>query len=390
MNARALLTFAGVLLATAWLYHESDRVGPAVKQFLARPRKSPVAPAAMPEELAKVGRTIAAGEGGASRVTRGRCLLCHTLGRDDVPGFGPTLFAVAEMAKTRVAAPATNAGASRSRARTSVEYLVESLVCPSCFIVPGFGEEGSHDRVSPMPRFQKPPAALSALELVAVVEWLLTKDGGRPAEPDEIKAAVLAFTPIEDQTPTFLDEQPLVQVRVPRRPGEDVGEMVALLSDDLPPQQILLRTGCTICHAIPGVTHAPCGAFALEDCLADRPAPTRLLGPTLTLKTTAARRVASREYQADRRAGRARARTSEEYVVESIVRPDAHTVQCAGEGTPGMDCRRARAARSGGPGDEPFAAGIMAAEELHKKLSGGAMRTVVQFLLTVDAQGPSP
>ncbi len=372
-----LFTFFGVLVVAGVVYRQADRLAPAVKRFLARPRTE----APTIETLAALGRMIAVGEGNVGVATRGRCPLCHTFGRNDPPGFGPNLFGVAERAKTRVAAE--GAGTS-SRARTAVEYLVESLVCPSCFVVPGFGEPGSHDRVSPMPRLQKPPAALTAREIVAVVEWLLTKDGGRPVEPDEIKAAVLAFTPPEDQTPAFLDEQPPVTVRVPRRPGEEVGEMVASLSDDLPPQQLLLRAGCTICHAIPGVTHAPCGAFALEDCLADRPAPARLIGPTLTLKVTAARRVASREYQADVRAGRARARTPEEYVVESIVRPDAHTVQCAGEGAPGVDCRRARSR-----GDEPFAAGIMAAEELHRKLSAGAMRTLVQFLLTVDAQGPA-
>lgn len=80
--------------------------------------------------------------------------------------------------------------------------------------------------------------------------------------------------------------------------------------EDDTPEQMITKLGCGVCHQIPGIATARTGVE----------------GPLLIPKTTAAKRIASTAYQAAVRAGRAKARTPEEYVRESILNPSAFIV----------------------------------------------------------------
>jgi hypothetical protein len=80
--------------------------------------------------------------------------------------------------------------------------------------------------------------------------------------------------------------------------------------DEETPEQMITKLGCGVCHQIPGIATAQSG----------------MEGPLLIPKVTAARRMASPAYQAAVRSGRAKARTPEEYVRESILTPSAFIV----------------------------------------------------------------
>src|SRR6202007_2903444 len=86
------------------------------------------------------------------------------------------------------------------------------------------------------------------------------------------------------------------------------GPPIALVTDT--PQQIVQKMTCFICHQIPGVPLAKTG----------------VIGPLLIEKTNAPKRIASPEYQAMVKAGKAHAKTPKEYVMESIVNPNAFIV----------------------------------------------------------------
>ena len=83
---------------------------------------------------------------------------------------------------------------------------------------------------------------------------------------------------------------------------------IALPTDT--PKEIIHKMGCAVCHKIPTVPNATVG----------------VIGPLLILKTTASLRLASPEYQARVKAGKAHATNPKEYVIESIVDPEAFIV----------------------------------------------------------------
>ena len=86
---------------------------------------------------------------------KGTCTLCHNqLGR------APDLLAfdVVQMAGSRLVD-----GRYAGTASSAEEYLRESLLTPSAYVVEGFGQKGSNDTVSPMPAVQEPPLQLSDL-----------------------------------------------------------------------------------------------------------------------------------------------------------------------------------------------------------------------------------
>jgi len=60
-------------------------------------------------------------------------------------------------------------GSARNRLHaTSIEYIAESHVCPSCYLVGGFGMKETENRESPMPKIPKPTHSLTIQELIAV------------------------------------------------------------------------------------------------------------------------------------------------------------------------------------------------------------------------------
>lgn len=77
-----------------------------------------------------------------------------------------------------------------------------------------------------------------------------------------------------------------------------------------PPERVVAKLGCGVCHQIPGIASARTGVE----------------GPLLIPGATAAQRLASPQYRESVAAGRAAAKTPREYVLESILTPSAFIV----------------------------------------------------------------
>ncbi len=101
--------------------------------------------------------------GGSIFEGKGTCTLCHT----EVGGRAPMLDDVVALARERLADDAYD-----GEAGTVEEYLYESMVEPSAYVVPGFGKAGTGDTVSPMPNMLSGSIGLSEAEVVAVVAYL--------------------------------------------------------------------------------------------------------------------------------------------------------------------------------------------------------------------------
>ncbi|MFQ5623447.1 MAG: hypothetical protein ACE5FS_08625 [Paracoccaceae bacterium] len=98
---------------------------------------------------------------------KGTCTLCHnSLGR------APMLDKVGETAPQRLADPRYQGEAANIE-----EYLHESLVDPSAYVVAGFGKTGTNDTESPMPVITGGSIGLSEPELAAVIAFLQDNGG---------------------------------------------------------------------------------------------------------------------------------------------------------------------------------------------------------------------
>ena len=129
---------------------------------------------------------------------RGTCTLCHnSLGR------APMLDAIGANAQKHMDDPRYEGEATDIE-----EYLLESLVNPSAYVVAGFGKAGTNDTESPMPSASTGSIGLSKPELAAVVAFLQESgglevtveiptdldggedDAGADAEPGEPREAI--------------------------------------------------------------------------------------------------------------------------------------------------------------------------------------------------------
>ncbi len=261
------------------------------------------------EQLAEKGEVLIFGSvvGGSpkdSDVGKGQCALCHTVTGNVVRDRAPSLKGIAKRAaerikETRYLKPdtvQTETYPGSGRATTAEEYIAESHICPNCYVVEGFGVKGTNDRESPMPPVHK-SFQLSIGELIAVDTYLFTMDGEIPPSPTEIRTAYEKFIPPEERKlePITTSTQPLTPTVTP----------IALATDT--PEQIITKMGCMTCHQIPTIAAAKFGP----------------IGPLLVEKANAVRRLVSPEYRAMVKAGKAHAKTPKEYVMESIVNPNA-------------------------------------------------------------------
>jgi cytochrome c551/c552 len=119
---------------------------------------------------------------------------------------------------------AADVNGSGGKATTVEEYLRESMVCPGCFVVGGFGVKGTNDMKSPMPEIHKPPSAFSDFEINAVIAFIQSTDG----------VDVTVTPPEEAEAPT--EEAPQ-------------GPVIANT-----PKELVDRLGCGMCHAIGSIT----------------------------------------------------------------------------------------------------------------------------------------
>jgi hypothetical protein len=260
------------------------------------------------DKLAEMGEAVIFGKVGgfAERgIGKGQCPLCHTFKAGDIGDRAPNLIGLSKRAAGRVnedrykkgnaAQPESFKGSGR--ATSAAEYIAESHSCPSCYVVAGFGEKGSNDTKSPMPEIHKGAIGLTLEELIAVDTWLYFREGEAPPLAKEIRAAYEKFIPEGERPKTGAPAA--VQVSAP------AGPPIALASD--PVDQIFIKMGCFACHQIPGIALAKFGA----------------IGPLLIEGHNATGRIASAEYQARVKAGKAHAKTPKEYIIESIVNPNA-------------------------------------------------------------------
>lgn len=160
-----------------------------------------------PAQLMAIGEKIVQG--------KGQCTLCHVFAQGETPTRAPNLYGVAERAKERIKDPNY-----KGQAKTAEEYLHESLVNPSAYVVEGFGK-ADNPQESPMPPMNKPPINLSEAEITAVIAWLQGKEGGE----------------ITVKPPTEIPEQP-------QQP-----QAVATSGEPLSPETMIAQFGCIACHS---------------------------------------------------------------------------------------------------------------------------------------------
>jgi cytochrome c2 len=278
------------------------------------------------EEFAEMGRVIIFGAkqvAGQKSIGKGQCPLCHTFDPGDHMGRCPNLFGVEKRSHDRIkedryanlpmkigeTEPASGivkgkpADIPEEYRRQNgpdeligEDYLRESLMCPTCYVVTGFGKAG--DTKSPMPVIVKPPISLSRVEVNAVVAYLQSKD-----TPGEF-ASVTVPLPQDDAGNTggaVVEED---------SGGDEDAPIFVTGQEDI--QAMINTLGCPLCHTIPGV----------EGAMGE-------LGPKLHEKINAPNRIKDPNYKG-------KATNTKEYVRESILNPGAYVVfnEEAGESFP--------------------------------------------------------
>ena len=172
------------------------------------------------EQRAQFGELLLFGKNGTTgedsrAIGRAQCALCHGFFEDpemvawEGPPRGPHLFDFVPRIKEVISSPQyqqwprntvePEAFPGSGMATSVIEYLAESMVCPNCFVVPGFGVKGTQDRESSMPKSHKPPIGLTVEEMIAIDTWMLVHDGAEIPSLSEMRAAYDKFLPTEDR-----------------------------------------------------------------------------------------------------------------------------------------------------------------------------------------------
>ncbi len=263
-----------------------------------------------PQQLADEGEKIIFGGIGQNKVQgaigKGQCPLCHAFHAGMLGERAPNLLGIPDRAgKERLEDPRYHKGKPQERdtvekesfpgagtAENAIEYIAESHSCPSCYVVAGYGVKGSNDKESPMPKIHKPPISLSLPELAAVDTWLFVREGKEPPTYEEIITAYEKFIPEADR---------------PKQQTEDEktkGGGGSLLADGSEPvDQIFAKAQCVACHTIPGI-----------------PGAVGTIGPKLVEGTNAPQRIKDPAYKGT-------AKTTPEYIMESVISPSAYVVK---------------------------------------------------------------
>ena len=93
---------------------------------------------------------------------KGACALCH-----NPMGRAPLLDSIAATASGRI-----KDNRYRGAATNAEEYIYESMVDPSRYVVAGYGVPGTNDTESPMPDVRSPVVGLNDIEIRAIVAYL--------------------------------------------------------------------------------------------------------------------------------------------------------------------------------------------------------------------------
>ena len=154
---------------------------------------------------------------------KGTCTLCHNnLGRaPDLLTYDVVKVSLERIADERY----------EGKAGDDENYLRESLLQPSIYVVTGFGKKGSNDTESPMPVVDQPPIQLSELEIDAIIAFMQNKDG------NPVTVALPTAAPPADKE------------------AEVVAEKPALAQT---PEEVIAKFGCAACHTVLA-TESPVG-----------------------------------------------------------------------------------------------------------------------------------
>jgi mono/diheme cytochrome c family protein len=297
------------------------------------------------QQLADEGEKIIFGGIGKNKeqgaIGKGQCPLCHAFHAGMLGERAPNLLGLPERAaKERLEDPRYHKGKPQDRdtvqkesfpgagtAENGQEYIAESHACPSCYVVQGYGVKGTNDRESPMPAIHKPPISLSLPELAAVDTWFYVREGREPPSFEEIVKSYEKFIPEADRPKQQED-----------KPAEAASALLADGSETV--DQIFAKAQCVVCHTIPGI-----------------PGATGTQGPKLEEGTNAPIRIKDPGYKGT-------ARTTPEYIMESVVNPSAYVVK-------------------------GFPDNLMP-KVFGQKLSAGALKKIVDYLSQVKAGAPPP
>jgi len=128
---------------------------------------------------------------------KGTCTLCH-----NAMGRAPMLDKIGAAAAENIKNPKYKGGA-----KTVEEYLRESLVKPSAFVVAGFGKAGTNDTESPMPDVTGGGIGLNEAELAAVIAYLQDSGGAEVTVTIPAMPAAGAEAPKTEEAPLKTAEE---------------------------------------------------------------------------------------------------------------------------------------------------------------------------------------
>ncbi|MBI4391672.1 MAG: cytochrome c [candidate division NC10 bacterium] len=179
----------------------------SIPQIESRPPEELTAEAGTlgPEALAQAGERIFFG--------KGACSVCHTI--HQAGGRGPDLMGVGARAATR------------KPGMSGTAYLVESLVNPTAFVVPGYPPI--------MPPATRPPVGLNRTELLAVIAYLQSLGG--------------QVTVREVDLPSLTPETAAAAAG----PSAAVPAALVAAGDPAAGRTVFMAKGCVACHAVGGV-----------------------------------------------------------------------------------------------------------------------------------------
>lgn len=154
---------------------------------------------------------------------KGTCTLCHSA----VGGRAPLLDTAAVIADERLADERYE-----GEADTAEAYLLESMVKPSAYVVPGFGKAGSNDTESPMPNVAGGGIGMSDAEISAVIAYLQDLAGVEvTVEIPSAEQAIDAAVEGESEVAAVTESKPVIL--------EDA-------------EAIITKHACGACHKIAG------------------------------------------------------------------------------------------------------------------------------------------
>jgi len=152
---------------------------------------------------------------------KGTCELCH----NPVGGRAPLLNqagkdgpAIGARAEERI-----KDSGYKGKAKTGEEYIRESMMEPSAFVVTGFGVKGTNDTQSPMPDVSTGAIGLKPFEIDAIIAYF------------QQSAGVTVTVELPKEAPS---------------PGAE--EAAHVMAPAKTPEEVVTKYGCGACHKIAG------------------------------------------------------------------------------------------------------------------------------------------